>query len=253
MPRETRPFLGLGDSEEYPFHPALRIPPLQHPIPLLPSRRPSPLEPNARIDNGAHHPSAKLNTRAKALADAKLIGDEDFLKSSLTPGQTITDGTLDFDPFSSGARKRQKLDFFQLPKPSARSEVTKPPSFSAVPVLLNELHEPPPSAALFPPITANLADEAPAYRGLSGPALPSIKQFSCEEIPPKPPKQSPKRSKEGKQKRVYLRGRRPWTAEETRDLLKGVGIYGVGKWKSILHHEGLRFHPDRTTVDLKDR
>ncbi|OZJ04926.1 hypothetical protein BZG36_02653 [Bifiguratus adelaidae] len=46
--------------------------------------------------------------------------------------------------------------------------------------------------------------------------------------------------------------RRPWTLEETADLLEGVMEHGVGNWTSILRDQQLSFN-DRTTVDLKDK
>ena len=253
MPLDTRAFLGLEDSEEWPFDHALKIPPLQHPLPLLASRRPSPLEPVARVENGAHNPAARLNTRAKALVDAKQTRSDETSRASDSSVKPAGDQSQDLRPYGDGARKRQKLDFFQLPKPSTRSNASKHPAFGSVPVLLNELHEPPPSAALFPPITANLVDEAASNDTRPAPSRPSVEDSKQEESPLKNAKCTPRGGADGKQKRVYLRGRRPWTTKETDDLLKGVAAHGVGKWKTILRHEGLHFHPDRTAVDLKDR
>ena len=253
MPPETRHLPGPEDLEEHTFDPTLRIPPLQHPISFLAPRRPLPLEPNARVDNAGHHPTTILNTRAKALADAKPIEDERLLKSSDTHNGSLPEGTFEGPALIDRVTKRQKLDYFQLPKPSTKSSGGKPLSFSTVPLLLNALHEPPPSAALFPPITSDLADETRSHRTKPAATLPSIERLSRDEPASEPAEKVSKKDNGGKPKRVYLRGRRPWTIEETDDLLRGVGIYGVGRWKSILHHKGLRFHLDRTTVDLKDR
>jgi hypothetical protein len=48
------------------------------------------------------------------------------------------------------------------------------------------------------------------------------------------------------------RKRRPWTGEETRDLLLGVERYGAGHWKEILSDPEFNFD-NRTNLDLKDR
>ena len=254
MSTDPRIFSLVDDLEGLPFDSAFRIPPLQDPIPFIPSYRPSPLEPIARVNDGTRNATAKLSSRPNALAEAKPIGEDE----SASPYQRNKAAeAVSTKTTSSGqeARKRQKLDFVQLPEPKARSKANKPPSFRPVPVLLNELHEPPPSAALFPPITPTVLhdgdgqlrpDESQPH-DMSGQAQP--RQNNARKIEVAPERQQ----QQGRAKRVCLRGRRNWTDEETEDLLKGVGIYGIGKWKKILHHDGFSFHPERTTVDLKDR
>ena len=254
MPLDTHSLLAPKNLDDLPLDHAFKIPPLQNPITLLASRRPSPLEPNAGVHSGSHRPTARLDTHAKALTDVKPAGDDENLRGADARLKAVLEQPQDFCSLSDGARKRQKLDFFQLPKPSAKSSASKRPAFGSVPVLLNKLHEPPPSAALLPPITANIVDDAtPSRDARPAWALPSIERADHEEAAVRKVADLPKPDQEGKQKRVYLRGRRPWTAEETEDLLKGVTLYGVGKWKSILREGSLHFHPDRTSVDLKDR
>ena len=53
--------------------------------------------------------------------------------------------------------------------------------------------------------------------------------------------------------RTYNRGRTYWTDEESDCLVKGVTIYGTGRWKDILEHPQLHFQEGRTPADLKDR
>ena len=54
-------------------------------------------------------------------------------------------------------------------------------------------------------------------------------------------------------RRVLLEARKNfWDEEETERLLKGVQVYGVGKWKKIWDEMGFE-GSDRTTVDLRDR
>lgn len=48
------------------------------------------------------------------------------------------------------------------------------------------------------------------------------------------------------------RSRLGWTDEETRNLMEGCRIHGVGNWKKILTDPQFRFN-GRTAVDLKDR
>ncbi len=228
--------------DDFPLYPSLRIPPLQDPLqaPSTASDRPSPLEPNPRVKTNIVSETAKLTGRRKALAEAEPIGapESNYLQS-----------------IQVAPRKRRKLydheritDFVQLPKPTAKTKEDKPPPFQPISVL-NELHEPPPSAALFPPITPSatqdeqdqtLATEVPDI-GIMAKTEPK-KRKPRENYVSKPPT-----------RRVYLRPRMKWTEEETDQLLKGVAIYGVGKWKKILLHPEFSFQNGRTPVDLKDR
>ena len=146
-----------------------------------------------------------------------------------------------------------------------------------MPVLLNELLEPPPSAALLPRITpdhVSAVTEAGVGKGTPRSALerrPSRARRKDEDSTgnQKPaevtnsvdvesgkaerPIDGHERKIPQSDKRVYTRERKDWTEEETQQLLKGVAIYGKGKWKKILGNGGLTFNPHRTAVDLKDR
>ena len=42
-----------------------------------------------------------------------------------------------------------------------------------------------------------------------------------------------------------------WSTEEAEELIKGVKIYGPGKWKKIL--DTFSFAPHRTSTSLKDK
>ncbi|KAF2877037.1 hypothetical protein BDV95DRAFT_558355 [Massariosphaeria phaeospora] len=48
------------------------------------------------------------------------------------------------------------------------------------------------------------------------------------------------------------RRRNKWSEQETKDLLVGVSMYGIGNWKRILKCKDFAFN-QRTAVDLKDR
>ena len=242
--------------DEIPLHHSLRIAPLIDPLPFLPALldRPSPLEPNARVNANIDNETAKLTGRRKALAEAKPLGDAE--SSDLRPLQESSRN--DLRPIQKSPRKRQKLydhehiaDFVQLPKPKTTAKEDKPPPFQPVSIL-NELHEPPPSAALFPPITPGTtpdhqewkvrseASKEPFHEGKAASAKrPVGKQGKNNKPPPR---------------RVCLRPHRvKWSEAEISQLVKGVAIYGMGKWKKILHHPEFKFQAGRTPVDLKDR
>ena len=226
-------------------HPELRIPPLQDPFPeLSASSRLPPLEPTARLGAHVDGEAAKLTGRRKALAEAKSIEEEE--SNELRPIQP-----------PKASRRRPKLheqeriaDFVQLPKPKTKPKEAKPPPFQPVSEI-NELHEPPPSAALFPRINPNDTNNH-EHRRLS--SLSPIIHAQVEEKNNAHGKKARRRTSYGPPaKRLYLRERNMWTEEETEYLARGVAIYGIGKWKKILNHPGFKFHEGRTYVDLKDR
>ncbi|KAL9606894.1 MAG: hypothetical protein Q9167_008129 [Letrouitia subvulpina] len=219
----------------------LRIPPLHDPFPFptIVDTRPSPLEPNARLDANIDSETAKLTGRRKALAEAKPIGDPEN-----TDLQT-----------HRASRKRHKLygsdpisDFVQLPKPKTKTKDDQPRPFQPISVL-NQLHEPPPSAALFPPITPSTTIADQDRRSSTG----SESENDGREVSAAEKPGIEKRSHGAPIKRLYLRPRTKWSAAEIEDLLKGTEIYGVGQWKKILDHPEFSFAEGRTPVDLKDR
>jgi len=230
--------------DDFPLsYSSLRIPPLQDPFPDLSaqSTRLSPLEPNARVDDNIDNGTSKLTSRRKALAEAKSIGD-------LTASN-------DLRPIQHNPRKKPKLheheriaDFVQLPQPNAKAKNDKPPPFQPVSIL-NELLEPPPSAALFPPITPNEGHGEPRRRSST------LSQSPCRGVGTRTSnvKTTQKVLQNTSSKRTSQRPRKKWTTQETEHLMKGIQLYGVGKWKNILHHPGLSFQPGRTPVDLKDQ
>lgn len=229
--------------DDYSLYPSLRIPPLQDPFPDLSAQltRPSPLEPNARIDVNIDDGTAKLSGRRKALAGAKPIGE--------------SAGSNNLRPIQKNPRKRQKLheheriaDFVQLPQPQAKAKNDKPPPFHPVSVL-NELHEPPPSAALFPPITPKdvQRDQRRHFANASQSPAKHTSPLASKVDTAQDTLQSPS------SKRASQRQRRKWSEQESEQVMRGLEIYGFGKWKKILNHPGFSFQPGRTPVDLKDQ
>jgi len=237
---------------------ALRIAPLQDPFPtpLIASTRPSPLGPNTHvsIDNEANG----LTGRMKALAQAKSLDDVDPNKRDTdTTKHNVVLELQEVDDLPGPLQKKQKLldqeqnaDFVQLPRPPTKAKEDRPRPFRPFSVL-NELHEPPPSAALFPPIIPNASQEEHNKIAHTGQASKT----------PAEKRQEPTRKKRARKRlkssspamRTYNRGRTKWTEEEIEQLVKGVTIYGTGRWKNILEHPGLHFNKSRTPTDLKDR
>ncbi|KAL6713535.1 hypothetical protein ACLMJK_009000 [Lecanora helva] len=240
----------LDDLFREATRPSLRIAPLHDPFASSSrsSARPSPLEPNTLVnldDNGN-----KLTGRRKALAQAKLLDAPDGgERDSVTPYSDLLVAEASSKKRTSRSGNHEPItEFVQLPKPSAKAGQEKPRPFRPVSVL-NELHEPPPSVALFPPITPNASQEEEGGRrdrcheprGEKRSGRTRRKKFDERSISPAAPK------------RTYTRGRTRWTQDEVDDLIKGVTIYGMGRWKNILEHPDLHFQPGRTPTDLKDR
>ncbi|KAL8691928.1 MAG: hypothetical protein Q9218_002936 [Villophora microphyllina] len=224
---------------------SLRIPPLQDPFPFptITDKRPSPLEPNARTNSNIDKEAAKLTGRGKALAEAKPIGESE---------------SNELRPIHSTPRKRQKKydtktvqEFVQLPKPKAKPQDDKLPPFLPVSIL-NQLHEPPPSAALFPPITPN-ATQVEHDRTLSVGSVPEhhFNDHMQDDGIGEGGAQS--REIDTVSKRLHVRKRTKWSEHETVCLVRGVDRYGVGKWTKILNCAEYTFLNGRNAIDLKDR
>jgi hypothetical protein len=169
---------------------SLRIAPLRDPVSSRTLSVPSPLEPNASGARESKNISKTNNNGRKASATAKdgLPTVTEFLNAARTKKtEHSTDSqsnverlprpilpafvnlrALEKFPFSSsfdddalqGTRKRRRLDqqadsfgeHLQLPIPQAQKE-QRPPPFGPF-AILNGLNEPPPNAALLPPIEA---------------------------------------------------------------------------------------------------
>lgn len=231
---------------------SLRIPPLQIPLPTASStsQRPSPLEPDARLNMDSE--ATRLTSRQKALAQAEMLeapkpGELEALTQSKAcepdPPPAPRSKTKLFD-------HEQITDFVHLPKPQTKREEPKSLRFRPI-AALNKLHEPPPSAALFPPITPKASQEEHEQPVAAKDATrsPNLHHFAAGTAQ----KTATKASDPGRQKRTYTRGRTKWTEVETEQLVKGVAIYGMGRWKYILEHRDFEFQTGRTYVDLKDK
>ena len=133
-----------------------------------------------------------------------------------------------------------------LPEPKSARKGTKRPR---IPPLLQGLHQPPPDAGLFPPITANSifpAQNVGSERSTAETQNRSGKAANTPETEPRG------HSTLSSRKTKVARQRRKWSDEETKNLLRGVTKYGIGRWKEILLDPDLAFN-GRIAVDLKDR
>lgn len=138
-----------------------------------------------------------------------------------------------------------KEDFLQLPQPVKKQKAAP----VDLPPIINGLHEPPPHAALFPPISSTSFDEEHDAAQLR--LLHDLTHFHEEKHSPSSPQAADKNSGKGSRKRA-AKPRRKWSEEETNHLLLGVSRHGVGKWTTILDDADFKFN-DRTAGDLKDR
>jgi Myb-like DNA-binding domain len=266
-----------------PENSSLRIPPLQDPVPFHAHSRPSPLEPSAGGDREAQNSKAKLSSqkgiqKSAANRTETTTGGYDATgtaHSRLTNQQlpktalplTISLRTLEkkvndlFD--GEGPRKRVRLDdaektpdFVKLPKPHARAQKEQQmPTFGPF-TILNGLVEPPPNAALLPPIEPDsLKPSIPSIAETALPMDPVVREKTKEPEPSDDKHairdSTPPYSLDANKTRARRKFCK-WTTQETNDLLQGVAKFGIGNWKLILEHPEYRFS-NRKPTDLKDR
>ena len=248
------------------------LPPIQDPFPgsgSLLSGRPSPLEPRPNEQNqiDVQAKATALSSRRKALAQAQPLNSCAHTDVEHDLDQKKSDASKPTAPDPEQARKKAKLrhneqiaDFVYLPRlQKTKHQTEKKPPFQPVAVL-NELNEPPPSAGLFPPITPRAGGQNRGIQSQPDGKFTSAVLGSPSKTTGSSPSacsanassKSQSSSKE-KKKRVCLRERIKWTEEETEQLVKGVAIYGMGRWKQIHEHPEFGFHPGRTHADLKDK
>ena len=232
-----------------------------------------------------HHRSHEHNPNESTNNDRKTSGKSGAPLAEVLneeqPAITGKQNTYEHDSTNFTPRKIRRIDddsreeLFQLPPPNiSKKNETQP----RIPPLLQGLHEPPPNARMFPPITSQSAQggHSPSsvlprrlsFRvntqniGLrqSKPSLeapnethepPEVPTIESEQ-PPAPQAQTPKSVKKPSRRLDTQNGRKKWTEEETLNLLKGVARFGIGKWKEILACSDYDFN-DRSSTDLKDR
>lgn len=252
-------------SSEFSAFPRVDLPPLQDPNIFKSSGRPSPLEPDASTRSTNHVVLTSQQTTAFDLdfpngANTRLDGKETPKKSA-----TLTDRALGGsspqslrkildDDIEIGqsllSKKRQRAenskdDFVQLPQPPKKAKAAK----QAVPPIIIGLFEPPPNAALFPPIASSAFHDSHGRNSLN--TAPPV---HSKDGPPKnvPPDVGKPEQPSSKSKKALVQPRNKWTEDETNQLLLGVARHGIGAWTNILRDAEFKFN-SRTTVDLKDR
>ncbi|KAK4229043.1 40S ribosomal protein S4-A [Podospora fimiseda] len=263
-------------------------------LPPIQSLSLPPLDPNTnqRIGDRSNPPQIPPISSVNPLADAHLpklrpqLEDAAFpndnsgrLTGPARPQHTFGDPESSLAPFSlrmlvddvSGAtaddsnKKRHramttKEDFVQLPQP-LKKQKSMQLTQQVVPPIIAGLHEPPPNAAVFPPITSGPFDNGePPVGGLLmdfGPAPaaaphPPLAMIEDRTAPNQPAADVDRNATAGRAKRRATKPRNKWTDEETNNLLLGVSRHGVGKWTLIMEDPDFKFN-GRTPGDLKDR
>ncbi|KAF6837001.1 myb dna-binding domain containing protein [Colletotrichum plurivorum] len=189
-----------------------------------------------------------------------LVGDDrDTGDSSFSLSRILDEVPDNKDDNSTKKRHRtlttkDDFDFPQLPQPVKKQKPIQPQVMPAMPPIINGLHEPPPDAALFPPIAPNDFNEHESnqLKPLRD-YVPVTDEKETEkpgEVDSTPAKAS--KSAGGKTRKKAMKPRRKWSEAETNHLLLGVNRHGVGKWTDILADPDFNFN-DRTAGDLKDR
>lgn len=257
-------------SQSFSSTPSLELPPLQDPNILKASGRPLLLEPDTSKRNGKQSTRTSLIPKHATLLHTAEEGsahksseqlkksEDDAAPKNRTLGNSSPQSLrkiLDDDGGHTerlSSKKRHgtdnpKDDFVQLPQPPKKQKATK----QVVPPIIIGLYEPPPQAALFPPIAPGSFHDSHGRNTLN-PVPPKLNKpdgGSGDDTSSGTPKQDAtvKRSR-----RKSLRVRKKWTEHETKYLLLGVKKHGVGRWTDILEDPEFKFD-GRTGVDLKDR
>ncbi|KAK1976233.1 MYB DNA-binding domain-containing protein [Colletotrichum cereale] len=208
-------------------------------------------EDESALDRGAVNSTAHLQLRL-------LLGeDRDTADSSFSISKILDEVPDDKDDTATKKRHRNitnKDDFVQLPQPVKKQKPIQPQVMPAMPPIINGLHEPPPDAALFPPIASNDFNEPESNQ------LKPMREFAPvpeDKETEKPAETEPTpnnnaKANNSKTRKKAMKPRRKWSEAETNHLLLGVNRHGVGKWTDILADLDFNFN-DRTAGDLKDR
>ncbi len=263
--------LNNDDSPE-PFTttPTLELPPL-HDLNILKAGRPLLLEPDASKRNGKPTTDSQLNPKHSGLISsvnsdrhshkrngARHKSDNASLKDralgSSSPQslrKILGDDTDTSSAISSKKRnigETNKEDFITLPQPPKKQKAAK----QVVPPIISGLFEPPPQAALFPPIASSSFHDSHGRNSLNitTPKVDGLRPGLLPTTPEKPQQQGV--TNKGHKRQQEIRPRKRWTEEETTNLILGVTKHGVGNWSDILADSSFWFNA-RKSSDLKDR
>jgi len=178
-----------------------------------------------------------------------VTGDSEVTESTNSISRILDDDPEAIDEASNKKRHRSlhaKDDFVQLPQPLKKQKAAQ--QAPVMPPIINGLHEPPPHAALFPPISSE------SFNSSDGSQMKVLPEILPEILPEftQPSQEIDPDFTTNKARKRTAKPRRKWSEEETNHLLLGVNRHGVGKWTSILEDTDFTFN-DRTAGDLKDR
>lgn len=211
------------------------LPPL-HSLPLN-GHSDGPLPP---LDRDGRYVSSSTSTYPMRMLLGDSTDDHHYVASARSESP---EGSDDQHYKKRSRAPNAKDDFVQLPQPLKKQKATQQSSLH-MPPIINGLHEPPPHAALFPPISSeSFGNEADARHHYTH--RPESHHSSRRSSP-----ESDKSSTKGRKRAT--KPRRKWSEDETNHLLLGVNRHGVGKWTSILEDPDFTFN-ERTAGDLKDR
>ncbi|KAI9740956.1 MAG: hypothetical protein M1818_004562 [Claussenomyces sp. TS43310] len=258
---EPRLIALLNDKASVSAHPRIDLPPLQNSTVVKASQRPSPLEPDA----------SKRNAKHDAIPPQQTVTFDRDLPSNATPPTPLDSKDVSTeralgddsphalrkildDPETAAAtptRKRHRIEtskeeFVQLPEPPKKHRTVN----QAVPPIIIGLFEPPPNAALFPPISSSSFHDSHGRNSLNLVPQGTNQEDVVNRIHPKLVGSQDQLGK--KIQKPAVRPRKKWSEEETKDLLLGVQKHGIGNWTRILHDSAFTFN-GRKAVDLKDR
>ncbi|KAG6367461.1 hypothetical protein INS49_001651 [Diaporthe citri] len=228
------------------------------------SRAPQHIPPLASITeeyNGRYPDGGGLRHTGGGISLRMLYDNPDVNDSQLSLSHILDEApesSLSTEDATNKKRQRAvtiKDDIMHLPQPLKKQKSAQ----NIVPPIINGLYEPPPNAAVFPPIALE-DNENPSnihpLKEFTTNVTPNVEQDASEKaaLPPQQDQTATPEADKGsaKVKRKAAKPRRKWSEEETRDLLLGVNKYGVGKWTSILDDPVYNFN-GRTAGDLKDR
>ncbi|EEY15977.1 conserved hypothetical protein [Verticillium alfalfae VaMs.102] len=160
-----------------------------------------------------------------------LLGETDEASHMYAPGQEVDDGPEGKDDPASKKRHRamtNKDDLMHLPQPVKKQKAASQTRLPPMPPIINGLHEPPPNAALFPPISStefDTPDPDAAQRQPAARELPQVHEDKPMEVEPS------KSQKPGsvKTRKKAMKPRRKWSESETTHLLLGPHSGGISR------------------------
>ncbi|KAF7559497.1 hypothetical protein G7046_g4671 [Stylonectria norvegica] len=193
------------------------------------------------------HSDGKYAGTSAAFPLRLLLGETDVTEPNNSLSKILDDTPDSVDEAGNKKRHRGlqlKEDFVQLPQPMKKQKAAQ--KAPAMPPIINGLHEPPPHAALFPPISSSSFPDNDTTQ------IKIIQEFTHVFEDKTTTLGSEAEKNANKVRKRATKPRRKWSEEETNHLLLGVNRHGVGKWTSILEDTEFRFN-ERTAGDLKDR